>query len=191
MKDLMQEFDELACPSFEIAAYIDGELSPEREQELDLHFVECDTCSDELREQKQFLCTLNSSLMNENEIELPADFTRTIVANAESSVAGLRRPRERYNALLICLALFLLGSIALAASSGETLARILAVIDTIGAVAGFVGQVVYSVFVGFGILMRTLSGQSRIPEAVSLVSVILFSVIFISLSRRLIRFRRT
>ncbi|MEP6944588.1 MAG: zf-HC2 domain-containing protein, partial [Acidobacteriota bacterium] len=67
------DFNELECPSYEIAAYIDGELDAGREHELEIHFAECQLCSVELTQQKQFLCGLSSSLRSEGEIELPAD----------------------------------------------------------------------------------------------------------------------
>ena len=95
------------CPSEEIAAYIDGEIELVRESELDVHFAACPICSDELNQQKEFLCRLNSSLKQEGDLELPANFTKLIVVNAESTVSGLRRPRERFNAIFICAGLFL------------------------------------------------------------------------------------
>ena len=33
------EYNKFACPSFEIASYIDGELDPTCEQELESHFA--------------------------------------------------------------------------------------------------------------------------------------------------------
>ena len=63
------QFSEFECPSPEIAAYIDGELSSERELELEFHLIGCDLCSAELNAQKLFLCALDSSLQAEPEIE--------------------------------------------------------------------------------------------------------------------------
>src|SRR2546423_3864915 len=93
------------CPTDEIAAFIDGEMDPVREFELETHLALCEICSLELNQQKQFLCGLSSSLKHEDEIELPANFAKLIVANAESTVTGLRRPRERFNAIFICAGL--------------------------------------------------------------------------------------
>src|SRR5664279_3152743 len=107
------------CPSDEIASYIDGELDLTRELELDAHFRECSICTDELNQQKQFVCSLDLSLKHERELELPANFTKTIVANAESTVSGLRRPRERFNAIFICAGLFLFVLFALGTNTGS------------------------------------------------------------------------
>src|SRR5438445_5520441 len=101
------------CPTDEIAAYIDGEMDAAREFELETHLAACEICSLELNQQKQFLASLNSSLKHEGDLELPANFTKLIVANAESTVSGLRRPRERFNAMFICAGLFLFALFAL------------------------------------------------------------------------------
>ncbi len=191
MKGAFQEFHECECQSFEIAAYIDGELDAERELELGMHLAECGLCSDELVQQKQFLCGLSSSLRSEAEIELPANFTKTIVANAQSSVSGLRRPSERFNAAFICAALFLFGLFALGADAAGTFGWLSNGFDKVAAVMGLVGHVAYSAIIVFAILTRTLSSQAQIPAAVSLFSVLVFAMIFASLSRRLVRVRRT
>src|SRR2546421_46883 len=113
--------NKLACPLDEIASYIDGELDAPREMELDAHFSQCAACSDELNLQKQFLCSLESSLKHESELELPPNFTKQIVANAESTVSGLRRPRERFNALFICAGLMLFILFALGPDAGRVI----------------------------------------------------------------------
>ena len=41
-----------SCPTGDIAAYIDGELSPDHESELDLHFADCSVCTYEMNQQK-------------------------------------------------------------------------------------------------------------------------------------------
>ena len=108
---------EKVCPRSELAAYIDGELLPREELELELHLASCLNCTAELNEQKKLLCVLDVALEREKEIELPANFTRVVVAAAESSVSGLRRPQERFKALFICAALFL---VVLAGLGSET-----------------------------------------------------------------------
>ena len=86
---LEQTANHRVCPSPDIGAYIDGELSSKREVELDVHFASCPVCLDELNDQKNFLTSLEYSLQGESDIELPPDFARVIVANAESTVSGL------------------------------------------------------------------------------------------------------
>ncbi len=148
-----------SCPSSEISAYIDGELSPFEEMELEKHFADCGVCSKDLNQQKKFLSALSSSLESEQEFELPKNFTKTIIANAESKVSGLRRSRERFNAIFICTALFLFILFALG-SDAETPVRVFAkLFEQIAAVAVFVFHFTYSVSIGTVVIVRTLSSQ--------------------------------
>lgn len=178
------------CPTDEIAAYIDGELDSARELELDAHFMACATCSDELNQQKQFLCELDASLRNASELRLPADFTKTIVANAESTVSGLRRPHERFNALFICAGLFLFALFALGTDAKTIFHALAAAFDQIAAVGSFFGHLVYSVFIGLAIVVRSLAAQvkSDMVLAVALAAVMTFLLMFIS--RRALRMLR-
>lgn len=189
-KDLVQ-INNFECPSPEIAAYIDGELSGDRELELELHLAECSLCSSEMTGQKIFLCTLDASLQSEPEIALPTNFTRTIVTRAESSVAGLRKPAERFNAAFICATLFLFGLFALGADAASSFGWLSTAIDKAAAVAGFLLHLSYSVLIGFSILTRSVSGLAHLPTALSLFSVVLFAMLFVSLSRRFLPGRRT
>lgn len=191
MQDAAQIYSREGCPSFEIAAYIDGELDPVRESELELHLASCPECTEEMNLQKQFLCSLNSSLKNDAEIELPANFTKTIVANAEGSVSGLRRPRERFNAIFICSTLLLFGLFALGAGAGGFLDSVLGMAEKSVAVASFVGRIAYSVLIGVNVLLRSFGSQAQIPPVVSVIAVTLSCVLFIVLSRRFLRLPRT
>ncbi len=156
-KDL--QIQRVACPADEISAYIDGELAAARELELEAHFAGCRACADELNLQKQFLLGLNSSLNCEADLELPADFTRNIVVNAESTVAGLRRPRELYNAAFICAALFLFVLFGLGADAGRVFYGFSSILDQAAAVGSFFGHLVYSFTLGVTIILRSLALQ--------------------------------
>ena len=171
-----------ACPSDEISAYIDGELTGPREIELDLHFASCPACNHELNELKQFLRGLDDTLRLEGDLELPKDFTKIVVANAESSVTGLRRPRERFNAIFICAGLSLFILFALGAQAGTLL-------DQIAAVGGFFGHLIYSFFIGLAIIVRSIASQSEFgPAAVAFLSV-LFAGSSLYVSRRVLNAR--
>lgn len=176
------------CPTAEIASYVDGELNAARELELELHFAGCAACTEELNLQKHFLCTLNSSFSDEHSIDLPTDFTRRIVANAESSVSGLRKPNERMNAVLVCVGLLLIALVAVAAGSnggvGET-------IEKITVVLGFVGHVAYSFVVGVGVVLRTLFGPLQMPAVVAFLLIAGSLYLLFRFSRVFLPFRRT
>lgn len=181
----------LTCPLDEISAYIDGELDLEREIELDAHFAKCDVCSEELNQQKQFLCELGAGLKNEGDLDLPADFTKTIVANAESTVTGLRRPRERFNALFICAALFLFALFALGADAAKMFNAAAVLLDQVVAVGSFFGHLVYSIFLGLAIVVRSFAVQFRFDPFVSILLTAAIAGFLMVASRKVVRSLRT
>lgn len=189
--NLRPENRSVECPSNEIASYIDGEFDAARELELEAHFSECRICSEELNQQKQFLCALNSSLGNEKELELPSDFAKLIVTNAESTVSGLRRPRERFNALFICTALFLFVLFALGAEAGNLFGGFSGVIDQVSAVGNFFGHLIYTIAIGTMIVLRSIGAQFLFGPASSILIFAAFLATLFVFSRVLVRFRRT
>lgn len=189
--DLRIENQAVECPTTAIAAYVDGELDAVRELELELHLAGCDRCTEELNLQKQFLCSLNSSLMGGDEIELPPNFTKQIVTNAESSVSGLRKPNERFNALFICAALLLFVLFALGSDVFGLFGQFGDTLDKIAAVGGFLGHVAYSFLVGIGVVLRSLGGQFQVPAAAGFFLLAVAGLIFFQFSRVILRIRRT
>ena len=178
------------CQTLDIAAYVDGELSPSREIEMDVHFANCASCLFELNEQKRFLRQLESSLHEERPIELPANFTKMVVANAESSVSGLRRPAERYNALFICVSLGLFVLFASGLESEKAIAGIIQIADQTAAVAGFFGHLVYSLFLGVVIILRTIGSNGSLG-ALSILALCSISVLILAaISKRILRIGR-
>ena len=155
---------EIECPSVEIAAYLDGELSSEAEAELESHLSTCSVCTQDLNDQKHFIIALNGSLNNLP--ALPIDFTKRIVTNAESGVSGLREKRERLNAVFVCVGLFLFVLFTLGASAPGTIAATLDVVGRLAAVAAFAGHLIYVVAFGVVVVMRSLAEQ---PEFVPIV----------------------
>lgn len=180
----------VSCPSVDISAYIDGELSLERELEMEVHFSSCSGCSLELNQQKQFLCGLDSSLKRENDLELPPDFARSIVANAESTVSGLRRPNERFNAAFICAALLLFVLFVLGSEAAGALGPITNFFDQVFAVGGFFAHLVYSIFVGISVVIRAAAAQFSPDLMAGSASILLFAAILLFISRRVWRIRR-
>ncbi len=178
------------CSPDEIAAYIDGEITAERESELEAHFAGCAACSLELNQQKQFLCGLNATLKQEGEMELPAGFTKLIVTNAESTVSGLRRPTERYNAVFICVALVLFVLFALGSDSGRIFDGVSTIFDQVGAVGGFFGRVIFSIFLGLAIIVRSVAAQFSFDLVTTTSLVAILTSLVIYFSRRMMDPRR-
>jgi anti-sigma factor RsiW len=179
------------CPRIEIAAYIDGELSPREEFDLELHFAGCQTCAVELNEQKKLLCALDFALENEDEIELPENFTKVVVTNAESNVQGLRCPRERSRALFVCAALFLVVFLGLGAETSKTFATMGAVTEQLFSVGGFLIHFIHDITVAATVIFRSFCLQFVFKSAASafvvgigfIVSLLIFSRLILRRSR--------
>ena len=171
------------CPRIEIAAYIDGDLTSREEFDLELHFAGCDVCADELNEQKKLLCALDFALDDHDEIELPENFTKVIVANAESNVQGLRCPRERNRALMVFAALGLLVFLGLGAETSKTFAAAGAITEQFFAVGSFIFHFIHDIAVAATVIFRSLCLQFVFKSSVSagllgicfVVSLLIFS----------------
>lgn len=175
--------------SANLAAYIDGELSPAEELELEMHLAVCPVCAAELNEQKNLLQALNYALDSREQIELPADFTRTVVANAESRVSGLRRPQERFRALFVCAALFLLVILGFGAETRTVFQTFARFAEQMLAVGGFVWNLIHDVSVGTAIILRSLSNQI-VHDSNFAVAVFVCFVFVVYLSRLAMRQNR-
>ncbi len=173
------------CSRRQIVAYIEGDLSPREEIVLEKHLAVCRTCAAELNEQKKLLCALDFVLdENEREFELPEDFTKVIVTNAESNVCGLRRPQERFKALFVCSTLFLLVLLGLGEEAGSIVAGSEQFIAQFGAVGGFAFNLMHDLAVGIAVILRSLSHRFIFSSAVSLgVLLIFFILTMLVLSR--------
>lgn len=176
----------------EIAAYIDGELGLREEMALEVHFAKCAACANELNEQKKLLCALDFALENKQaEIALPANFTKVVVANAESSVSGLRQPKERFSALFVCAALFLAVLLGLGNEIEAVLNTFIQFSEQIFAVAGFVAHFVYDIGIGLFVISRSLSNQFVFNStASSFLLAAVFAVALLTFSRLVRRFNR-
>jgi hypothetical protein len=176
------------CPRIEIAAYLDGELSPREEFDLEMHFAGCGTCSVELNEQKKLLCALDFALVNEDEIELPKNFTKVVVANAESNVRGLRCPRERNRALFVCAALFLVVFLGLGAETSKAFAAMGAISEQLFAVGSFFVHFIHDITIATTVIVRSFCLQFVFKSGVSAVVLgICFVVSLLIFSRLLSR----
>lgn len=183
--------DKNFCPRREIAVYLDGELSPREEFELELHFADCPTCSAELNEQKKMLCALDLALEESEDIELPENFTKVVVASAESNVRGLRCPRERNRALFVCAALFLIVVFGLGTETSKTLAAFGAVTEQFLTVGGLFVHLVHDITIAGTVILRSLCLQFVFKSAISAGTVGIFFVLSLLIFSHLVsRHRR-
>lgn len=179
------------CPRPSLAAYIDGELLPREELELEAHLAVCRTCAAELNEQKKLLCVLDFALEGEREIELPANFTEVIVTNAQSNVSGLRSPRERFKAFSVCLGLLFLGLFGLNGDAATIFNAFLKTVDKFAAVFSFVFHLIYNISIGTAVILRSLGSQFVTHSSIALIFLIAFlSVSLFAISRLFVRYGR-
>lgn len=179
------------CPRDEIASYIDGEMSLSEETVFEDHLSRCEACRSETKDQKEFLLALSSSLDSEQDIPLPKDFTRTIVANAESRVSGLRLPRERFTAIFICAALFLFSLFALGCDAETAWRALGSVAEKVLAVGSYLMRLVFSIFFGMAVITRSLFSHISVSWLLAPVLILLISTALFALSRTLLRSSHT
>lgn len=180
------------CPRSDIAVYLDGELNSRSELDLELHFAVCAICAEELNDQKKLLCALDYSLDETGEIELPENFTKVVVATAESNVKGLRCPQERNRALFVCAALFLLVIFGLGAETTKNFETFGAIADQFLAVGSFFVHLINDITIATTVILRSLCLQfvfkSAITAGAIVISFVLSLLIFSHLMSRQRRF---
>ncbi|MEO6588834.1 MAG: zf-HC2 domain-containing protein [Pyrinomonadaceae bacterium] len=153
------EKNENFCPRTEIAAYIDGELSSREEMDLEFHFAVCGECAAVFNGQKKLLCAIDFALDEKADFELPADFTKKVVVNAESNVSGLRRREERLRAMYLCGILFLLIIAGLGNETGAVFSTFKMFAEQIFAVGSFAAHLIFDFAVTLTTILRIIGGQ--------------------------------
>jgi anti-sigma factor RsiW len=179
------------CPAEEISAYIDGELTAELEVALERHIGVCDICRTALNEQKGFLLALTDTLEREAPIELPEDFTRSVVVNAESKVSGLRDSRGRTWALMIGITLFLLAAAAVGSLAGVLSPLAIAfqkLAALFGALISVLGDLLYAIF---AVVRSILQNQTLGPVLTYSLVILATAMLLYFGSRSLRRYFRT
>jgi hypothetical protein len=174
------------CRSGDISAYLDGELPPDGEVAFEFHVAGCIDCRGELNLQKNLLRELDVCL-DTGELELPKNFAKTVIVNAESNVSGLRRPNERFNAIFISAGLFLFALFTLGADASDSFMVVNSIADKVVAVVGSVGHFVYDISLGTAIISRSL-GMNLVSGSIGsffIGAVAVLSLVF--LSRLLLR----
>ncbi len=160
------------CPNNDIAAYIDGELEANQAAQLESHLAACQICRTEANQQKAFLAAVSNSLADTGEFPLPNDFTKRIVANAESTVSGLRRPRERVTAMFVCVALFIFAVFALGNDAGLVIGGISSIFEQAAAIVMFAAHVAYNIALGVAVVGRSLVSRTAAAAITATVTVI-------------------
>jgi hypothetical protein len=162
------------CPSIDIAAYIDGELTPQAEMELERHLGNCAVCIDELNIQKQLVIALEGSLRSVP--ELPKDFAKRVITNAESSVGGLRKTSERTSAMYVSAALFFIVLFTLGASAPGAFTAAFDVLARAFAVVSFLAHIIFDIGEGITILIRTFLSQPKLSTPLVITGLFVLAI---------------
>jgi len=184
--NLQSSNTENECPRREIAAYVDGELSLREELNLEMHVADCKTCAIEINEQKRLMFALDFALEDEKDFQLPENFTRVVVANAESKVSGLRCPKERFRAIFVIASLFLLFIFGLGGQTRTFAETFLKFGEQILAVGGFAMHLIFNIAVGASIILRSFFSQFVFNSSFSFVLPLAFFCIALFAASRLI-----
>ena len=135
----MESIRESVCVDELIPAYIDGELDLCAHPDFELHLESCSDCRAELRAHQLFMCELDASLLNDVDVEMPANFSRVVAARAVSDMSGVRSATENRRALVICIVLAVTGTALVGNATREVIVTF--VRRTVGGVVGVVGFV--------------------------------------------------
>ena len=187
------ENPEVECPNSEIAAYLDGELTPSEELDLVAHMARCPQCRAEFNSQKGLLSVLDAALTSESSLpQIPEDFARTVTVRAESSVSGIRKPAETHRALVVGAFLLVAAAAGFALNPSVSLVPIERIGVQAMAVGSFLLHFAMDLGTGVGIVLRSF-GQSVFHGSFLVVSLsaVLFVVTAAALSRMVSRYRRT
>ncbi|HUF05320.1 MAG TPA: zf-HC2 domain-containing protein [Aridibacter sp.] len=181
------------CANFDVAAYLDGEISPSEEILIEQHFSVCENCLSEFQLQKKMLSALDNALSYDPAVRgVPANFAKVVTVNAESSVTGIRNPPERFRALFVCAFLLLLVTVSLGTEAGSVAfdASQKAASQAFS-VAGFIVHFLYEVGIGVGVVLRYV-GQGVVYNSLvsAAVSLLFFTLSSVALSRMILRYNR-
>ena len=171
------------CPSEEIGAYLDAELSPDRAAALEAHFSGCAVCRDELNSQKAFLLELSRSLEDGAPLELPKDFAKAVVTKAESSVTGLRKRSERVAALSITGVLVLLALIGFAGDPSRAYSDAAGPLGSIGAFLDVAAGLLHSIVFAVGFIAKKVFSGTASPLVLFVVIVAVAALSFFIFKR--------
>jgi predicted anti-sigma-YlaC factor YlaD len=180
--------------SADIATYLDGELDAPSQLLFDEHIQQCESCAEELREQRRLLCALDFALgSNDPFVDLPGDFAQIVATNAESDMSGVRKRVEHRRALRFCIGLALGAFILL---GGATVIAVVSVpikafARSSVSILGFVSNALYDAGVGASIIIRPL-GRRLIFDAhpIALLAFLVIALALALLPRLLVRYHR-
>jgi predicted anti-sigma-YlaC factor YlaD len=186
--------DKSVCGSEEIIAYLDGELDAASVDLLEEHLAVCAGCTTELETQRRLLRELDFALLDNANVEMPANFAQIVAARAQADLSGMRDRRERKRAFRLC-ALLAVMAVALLGGSAVTesvLAPLRAIWRVGAALINFLGHALYDAGAGLAVITRGVGGhlvfESRLA---SIIVFLLFAAALFMLRRLIAGYHRT
>jgi anti-sigma factor RsiW len=181
------------CESENIAAYIEGDLDGDVRASLEEHIKVCGQCAAELRDQRVFMCELDSALASPFDLAVPANFAQMVAVNAESDMRGVRDRAEHKRALRYCIVLGMAAFALLGfAASKALLLSARAISAKAFGILGFFAKTAFDAASGVTVISRVL-GRGLIADSglVGLAGFVLVILAIILLTFLLSRYHRT
>jgi predicted anti-sigma-YlaC factor YlaD len=148
---------ESSCSKSALLEFLDGELAADKEQEIAAHIQTCTACQNEIKRHQKLLIQLDNSF---DELpKIPDDFSKIVSANARSQVSGVRKPRERRLAMLICVGLLVTILLAIMAGSLNALSGSTLIFEKAASVTSFVFGLLSDLILSLGIVGRAVSSS--------------------------------
>jgi hypothetical protein len=157
------------------------------------HIEQCHDCANELRSQRQLLCTLEAAFGKSSRIDLPENFTRVVAAHAENDLQGLRHKVEYRRALKLCAVLLLAAFALLGAASNNLIFQPLrAFLRVGGSAADLVLHSLADAAEGVAIIARMIARTTiTSPRGFGVLIALVFLIAISVLPRLIANYHRT
>jgi anti-sigma factor RsiW len=181
------------CETENIAAYIEGDLEPALQSALEEHLKDCAHCAGELRDQRIFMCELDSALASPFDLAVPPNFAQVVAVNAKSDMRGMRDGAEHARAFRYCIILGLAAFALLGfASSKAVLLSFGLFAGKVFGMLGLFAQAIFNAAAGFAVVSRVVSrGLISDSGFAGLAGLLLVVLAIVILSRLIARYHRT
>lgn len=141
-------------------------------------------------EQRQFLAALSASLDSNSALPLPKDFTKKVVASAESSVNGVRQPGELYTAFFISVALIVFALFAVGIENLGFASPIYGLSEKLFAFGLLILKLIGSLVFAAVIVLRSFAAQFD-PLSLTIAAGLVFTAFAIYFSTKRVYRRRS
>ncbi len=181
----MDRRDTRLCDKFSretVAAFYECELDPREELRLEEHIAGCSICSDYLNSLK-LVSTSLEMFLDKDPLSIPAKFTKSVRAAAESNVEGVRSKRERSRGLIVAAFLFCLTAFVVSVDVSAAGPAFGDLADRLFALSGFIGHIFYNISVGFSFIVGGVCSKlffSSIAAVAGVVTILIMSVYIFS-----------